>query len=178
MASRISRKSRCNSISFCRRTVKRATGTAEEANTIKMAHARISSRSVMPVCADCARATDRLRRKNGWISRMVLAPLGLLYLNSGFGADELCRPLLGIARVHLQNGQLRRAGLDSANDNPEQSAAAADAGRVGHACRRNNRLAALLIDALDDGNGLRARCQEPSLADIFDRNHRGVELQQ
>ena len=80
--------------------------------------------------------------------------------NAGFAGDELHRPLLRISRVHLQDGELRIPRRHAAHDDAEHSAAAADAGRVGHARGRDDGLAALLVHALHDGNRLRSPGEE------------------
>ena len=84
--------------------------------------------------------------------------------------------LLRIFCVHLHDGKLRIAGSEAFDDDPHKRARAAHAGRIRHARRRDNGLSALFIHALHDGDFLRSTGEESALANVFDGNHRRIEL--
>src|SRR6202007_1339470 len=73
-----------------------------------------------------------------------------------------------------ESGSPRADGL---HDHSEKRAAAADAGGVWLARGRDDRLAVLLINALDDSDVLSSAGKEAAMTHLFDADDRGVILQ-
>src|SRR5258705_7687625 len=153
----------------------RATGNAAEAKIIKIEHAMISSRSVIP-----ASGFRRARLRFAWFIvvsseftetcgampgcsttwRAAVPDKLLLHLNRSLARQEWQRFLLGVLRIHLHDRKLRCARLQCFDHNAQKRATTADARRVWLAGRRDHQLSLALIAAFDDRNFLIAAGQE------------------
>src|SRR5580704_5769627 len=105
MASRISCRSRRNSVSFCRMMVMRAMGSAAEERISKMAQAMINSSNVMP--------SSRLRlfcMLRCFMTRFTGGKL--LHADGGLAGNQRDGLLLGVLGVHLNDGNIGRAGSE------------------------------------------------------------------
>src|SRR5579863_5988615 len=132
--------------------VMRAMGSAAEDRISRIAQAMISSSRVMP--ASRVRLLCMLRC---FMTRFTLARFTagkLLHADGGLAGNQRDGLLLGVLGVHLNDGNIGRAGRERLYNDTEQSAAAVYAGSIGLACGGNNSLPVLLIHTLHDGNFL------------------------
>src|SRR2546428_12903419 len=102
MASRISRRARCNSASLPRMILYRAMGIAAEERIRRIALAIISSRRVMPVSRPVfARVNRRIERKICTGTSLFVRLL--LDRDRCLAGDQRYGLLLGVSRVDLHN---------------------------------------------------------------------------
>src|SRR5277367_3717130 len=110
MASRISCRSRRNSVSFCRMMVMRAMGSAAEERISRMAQAMISSSSVMPASRLRLFCMVRCFMTRFTVTRFTGGKL--LHADGGLAGDQRDGLLLGVLGVHLNDGNIGRAGCE------------------------------------------------------------------
>src|SRR5260370_37350302 len=103
-------------------------GIAGDARIRRIAQTMISSSSVVPAW----RGNSRARRGN---SLCIGFSVWLLHLYGRFFGYKLQRPLLGIARIDLQDGKRGASRGHTLHDDAKNGAVAADAGGIGHASR-------------------------------------------
>src|SRR5579871_3869869 len=130
-------------------------GIAAVERTSRIPMVRMSSSRVSP--ASVLRAAGKF--KFIWRTENRTST-GLLDFHCGFTRYHLDGPLLRILGIHLDDGELRIPRSDRLHHYTDNCARAAHSRRVRHSGRRNNRLAAFLVDALHDGNFLSSAGQE------------------
>src|SRR5271168_4072142 len=117
MASRISCRSRRNSVSFCRMMVMRAMGSAAEERIRRIAQAMISSSSVMPASGLRLFCMLRCFMNRFTVARFTAGKL--LHADGGLAGNQRDGLLLGVLGVHLNDGNIRRTGRQRLADNAE-----------------------------------------------------------
>src|ERR1039458_2805654 len=151
MASRISRRSRCNSASLSRFIFTRAEawllrGGSRESQWSLSSPARSFLRWKIGACEVAA-----------WIAfstqlSTTERTLRLLNLHGAFNCDQLNRTLLRISRVDLHNRELRIARRERLDHDRHNGTSATDARRIWRSGDGNNFLAVRLVRLLHDGS--------------------------
>src|SRR5215467_2601155 len=123
------------------------------------------------------RANSNIAPRWSAVNAAELEKLLRFHLDVGFGGDQGQRLLLGVFGVDLDDGKAGRSGCHGSDYDPEQSAAAADAGGIGLASCGDHDLSLRFVTALHNRNLLVARGEKSSVLDVFDADDGRIILQ-
>src|SRR5579863_8275316 len=86
--------------------------------------------------------------------------------------------LLRVSRIYLENLYVRRARTNRLDHESKQRSRSIDPGRVWLPGRRNHGLSSLRVDALHDGDLLRASGEKPAVPNLLNLDHGRIEVNQ